>query len=206
MYNLTAQILKKDLPAVFEKGQIRNLPSFPELKNALKSGEIIWLTGDFYTLNNHLRKSPIDVNPLSARIDPTSYVSTKSALRNNDWIPEHVYVCTCVSAKKTVDINCGIIAFYYVLVNQKNPFKGTEIVDYYGTPFRQAKPLKALADLVAAANLDWVGTDPLLNSMRIEEDSLETIRSADFDEIQGNYIGYPNVDLFLDSLRKELSL
>ena len=206
MHNLTTQILKKDLPAVFEMDQIRKLPSFPELEDALKSGEIIWLTGDFYTLNNHLRKSPIDVNPLSARIDPTSYVSTKSALRNNDWIPEHVYVCTCVSAKKAVHISCKIIAFDYVLVNQKDPFKGTEIVDYYGTPFRQAKPLKALADLVAADNLDWVGTDPLLNSMRIEEENIETLKSEDFDEIQGNYIGYPNVDLFLGSLRKELSL
>ena len=206
MYNLTAQIIKKDLPAVFETGQIRNLPSFPELEDALKSGEIIWLTGDFYTLNNHLRKSPIDVNPLSARIDPTSYVSTKSALRNNDWIPEHVYIYTCVSGERTEYIDCNLFAVDYTLVRQKNLFKGTEIVDYYGTPFRQAKPLKALADLVAADNLDWIGADPLLNSMRIEEDSIETLKSEDFDEIQGNYIGYPKVDLFLDSLRKELSL
>ena len=39
--------------------------------------------------------------------------------------------------------------------------------------FYMAKPLKALADYVAVRGKDWISSEPLVESLRIDEDNLD---------------------------------
>ena len=69
--------------------------------------------------------------------------------------------------------------------------------------FYMAKPLKALADYVASRGLDWIGLDPLVESLRIEDDGFESLKSSDFDELDGVYKS-ARARKFLAGVRKEL--
>ncbi len=51
--------------------------------------------------------------------------------------------------------------------------------------FLVATPLKAVTDIVAARGLDWTGCHPLISSLRIEPEDIETISSEDFDMLDG---------------------
>jgi hypothetical protein len=82
---------------------------------------------------------------------------------------------------------------------------GVHHVEIGAEPHLQAKPLKALADLIFKFNYRWTTIDPLLESLRIEAEDLETLTAADFDEIQGNYEA-ANVEDFLAGIRKGLGL
>ena len=67
-----------------------------------------------------------------------------------------------------------------------------------------AKPLKALADYVASRGLDWTDSSPLVESLRIDEDNLETLETEDFEELEGVYKS-ARARKFLAGLRKELA-
>ena len=69
--------------------------------------------------------------------------------------------------------------------------------------FYMAKPLKALADTVASRGLDWSGLDPLVESLRIDDERLETLKSVDFEELDGVYRS-ARARKFLSGIRKEL--
>ena len=91
-------------------------------------------------------------------------------------------------------------------MTQSDYSKGVQKVNYFGEDFFQATPLKALCDYISWGKFDWTSSEPLLESLRIEEENLMELTTKDFDELQGNYPAYPNTELFLSSLRKELGL
>ena len=66
-----------------------------------------------------------------------------------------------------------------------------------------AKPLKAIADYVAARGLDWAGVEPLEESLRIDVERLESLESGDFDELEDVYRS-ARARRLLAGLRKEL--
>ena len=211
MTEITKKILESDLPTVFtNKDLVLLYPDttarYYQVSRAIRNGEIIRLRRNFYTLNNTYRKNPIDTYALSHRIDNSSYVSFVAALRKNNWIPEAVFVCTCVTQKKSRLVDCTLFGFDYQYIKQVDYSKGVQKVNYYGEDFFQATPLKALCDYISWRKLDWTSSEPLLESLRIEEENLMELTTKDFDELQGNYPAYPNTELFLSSLRKELGL
>jgi hypothetical protein len=69
--------------------------------------------------------------------------------------------------------------------------------------YYQAKPLKALADYIYVLKYNWRTLEPVIDSLRIERERIETLTSKDFNEIQGNY-NSSNVERFLEGIRKEL--
>ena len=70
--------------------------------------------------------------------------------------------------------------------------------------FLVASPLKALADMVASRGLDWTNSNPLVSSLRIEPDDLDTLSSEDFDILDSVYYSR-RARKFLHGLRKELN-
>ncbi len=211
MIEITKKILEINLPSVFTNKDLALLypddnVRYCQVSRAIRNGEIIRLRKNFYTLNNIYRKKPIDTDALSYRIDNSSYVSFVSALRNNNWIPEVVYVCTCVTPKKSKLVDCSLFGYDYKNIKQVDYSKGVQKVNYFGEDFFQATPLKALCDYISWRKLDWTSSEPLIESLRIEEENLMKLTTTDFNELQGNYPAYPNTELFLSSLRKELGL
>lgn len=67
-----------------------------------------------------------------------------------------------------------------------------------------ATPLKALADYVYSKKLDWEGLEPLIQSLRIEPESLP-FTAQEIDELSAAYQS-PRVSRFLTSLKKDLHL
>ena len=64
---------------------------------------------------------------------------------------------------------------------------------------------QALADMVASRGLDWSGCRPLIESMRIEPDDLETLTAEDFESLEGAYYS-KRARRFLSGLRKDLEV
>lgn len=211
MIGITKSILENRLPTVFTFEDLQKIcpednVRYCQVNRAIKNKEIVRLTKGFYTLGKLFRREPIDSEALSQKIDAKSYVSMASALRNYNWIPEAVYLCSCVTQSKNRYLKCHYFDIDYRKIKQNDYSKGVVIVNYYGTPFLQATPLKALADYISWIGYEWTTLEPLFESLRIEEESLEELKSEDFDELQGNYPCYPNTEKFLAGIRKELKL
>jgi hypothetical protein len=210
MNRLTRAILENQLPTVFTSDEIRRLEPddnvrYCQMNRAIASGDIIRIRRGFYTLNTIFRKDLINTPLLANLFQPHSYISMELALSVDFWIPEAVYMYTSATSGPSRTIKTSVGCFSYLHIPQKNLMAGVHTVELGAEPHLQAKPLKALADLIFKFRYQWTTLEPLLESLRIEMDDLETLTAADFDEIQGNYEA-SNVENFLAGIRKELGV
>lgn len=145
MIGITKKVLEEDLPAVFTVDDLKqicpddNIRRY-QMRRAMKNNEIVKLRRGLYTLERTYRKHPIDTMALSQKIDPDSYVSMMSALRNYNWIPEAVYLCTCVTKGSEKVVDCNLFDFDFLNIKQKDYSKGVRKVNYFGESFKQATP------------------------------------------------------------------
>jgi phage terminase large subunit-like protein len=174
------------------------------IKRALADGDLIRIKRGLYTLSPIYRKATLNPYAVSNMILPFSYISLESALSNSGWIPEAVRSITAVSSKSYKEFNTPIGYFTYEKVPQKALFAGVErIQDASGNVWLQALPLKALADYVYIHSCNWTSTEPLKESLRIDNDNLHELTLYDFGEIEGNYKNN-RVIRFLEGLKQEL--
>jgi len=133
-----------------------------------------------------------------------SYISLETALSTCGWIPEAVRTITAVTSRPSTEFMTPIGHFTYEKVPQKTLFAGVErLKDASGNVWFQATPLKALADYVYLHGYDWTSSRPLVESLRIDDESLREITKTDFIELEGNYTNR-RVVRFLQGLSKEL--
>lgn len=196
---------------IFSVADIQNIEPndnsrYALVKRALKDGDLVQIKRGLYTLCPSLRKQQLNRSSLSNRLYYPSYVSMEYALSNHGWIPEGVTTVTCATSKNSADFDTPLGRFTYSRIPQALFFCGVETVTIDGKSALQARSLKAIADYVYAHKLKWINREPLIESLRIEEDELETLTARDFNDIQGNYRTAPNVEAFLSGLRKELKL
>lgn len=76
-----------------------------------------------------------------------SYVSTESALRIYNLIPEVVFLTTCLTTRKTRMIETPIGNFQYRSIKE-NIFFGYRLVDANGLVYKIAEPEKAILDFL----------------------------------------------------------
>lgn len=174
------------------------------VKRAMADGDIIRIKRGLYTLSPLYRKDDLNPYSLSQIILGLSYISLESALSNYGWIPEAVRAITAVTSRASTEFVTPVGHFTYEKVPQKTLFAGVErLQDASKNVWFQATPLKALADYVYLHKHDWTSSRPLIESLRIDEESLQEINEADFLELEGNYTSLRAVR-FLNGLRKEL--
>lgn len=176
------------------------------VKRAMEDGDLVQIRRGLYTLSPPLRRQPVNRASLANRVYYPSYVSMEYALSSHGWIPEGVTTVTCATSKNPVDYDTPLGRFTYKRIPQSLFFCGVEVVSVDGECTLQALPLKALADYVYTRKLEWTDSEPLIESLRIEEDDLKTLTARDFESIQGNYRTAPAVEAFLAGLRKDLKL
>ncbi|MFA6008115.1 MAG: hypothetical protein WC784_05780 [Candidatus Shapirobacteria bacterium] len=179
---------------------------FALVKRALHDGDLIQLKRGLYTLSGSLRKKNLAPGLIANRLYFPSYVSFEYALSFHGWIPERVATITCATPKNAASFDNPLGRFSYTRIPQVMFFCGVETSSADGESFLLARPLKALADYVYARKLDWTNRRPLLESLRIEDEELESLTSEDFIEIQGNYHTAAKVETFLSGLREDLNL
>jgi hypothetical protein len=210
MNRITRKILEHNLPTVFTADDLRLLERednkrYCQMRWALARGDIVRIRRGVYALNKIFRKELINEHLLAGKFVPTSYISLETALMDAGWIPEFVYEIASVTSGQAKFIRTIFCNFSYVYIPQKNLLAGTEQMYDGEEYYREAKPLKALADYIYEKKLTWNSLDPLIKSLRIEIDELETLTAKDFNELEGNYESV-NVEEFLKGIRKELQV
>jgi hypothetical protein len=210
MTRLTCSILENNFPTVFTSSDLKRLEPdshirYHQVNRAIKAGDIVRIRRGFYTLNKILRKGSVNVHVLAQKFVPESYISFETALWDAGWIPDFVFEIASVAIKPLDMIITDFARFSYTQIEQKDLFTGIEKIISGSDYYLEAKPLKALADYVYLFNYDWNTLKPLISSLRIEPENLESLTPTDFDEIQGNY-SVLRVERFLNGIRKELCL
>ncbi len=174
------------------------------VKRAIADGDIIRIKRGLYTLSPLYRKGTLNPYTVSLMILGLSYISVETALSNCGWIPEAVRAITAVTARATTEFITPIGYFTYEKVPQKTLLAGVDrLLDTSGNVWFQATPLKALADYVYLHGCNWTSSRPLVESLRIDEESLREITEDDILELEDNYTN-SRVVRFLEGLRKEL--
>jgi len=174
------------------------------VKRAVADGDLIIIRRGLYALSPVYRKVDINVFSAAQLIYGPSYISLESALSIHGWIPEGVRDIVSVTSRLPKDFDTPIGHFSYIRVTQKTLYAGVRrITNDDGTTWLIASPLKALADYVYCRKLDWTSVEPLIKSLRIEDDQLSELVQADFDEVEVNYTGV-RVRRFLEGIKKEV--
>jgi hypothetical protein len=176
------------------------------LKRAVASGEVWRVHRRLYCLADKYRRSKINPLELAQRIHGPSYVSLETALSRHGWIPEGVQAITSVAWRRSRTFDTPVGRFTFTRVPQRSFLAGVRrVVEDGGDAYFLATPLKALADLIYAQRLDWRSAVPVMESLRVEEESLAELTRDAFDEVEAAYDS-GRVSRFLTGLRKELNL
>jgi len=176
------------------------------LKRAVGRREVWRLRRGLYCLANRLGQGRVDPLELAQRIHGPSYVSLETALSQQGWIPEGVQAITSVTPGRSRSFDTPIGLFTFTHVPQRRFLAGVRRTAGEGAgAFFLATPLKALADYVYAQRRNWQSAAPLVESLRVEEESLSELTAELFDEVMSAYKP-GRVSRFLAGLRKDLKL
>ena len=176
------------------------------LKRAVASGEVWRVRRGIYCLSTQYLKQPVNPLGLAQRIHGPSYISLESALSYHGWIPEAVRAVTSTSLGRSREFETPLGLFTFTRVPQQQFFSGVSRISGKGDDsFFVAKPLKALSDYVYVHRCDWVGAEPLLESLRAGEEELASLTGELFDELVPVYKS-ARVRRFLIGLKKDLKV
>jgi predicted transcriptional regulator of viral defense system len=174
------------------------------VKRAVAGGDLIIIRRGLYALSPVYRKTALNTFSAAQQIYGPSYISLESALSAHSWIPEGVRDIVSVTCRLSRDFDTPIGHFSYIRVPQKTLFAGIKrVTNDAGISWLMATPLKALADYVYFHRLGWTSLEPLIKSLRIEEELLAELVHADFDELEDNYTSL-RVRRFLRALKKDV--
>lgn len=104
---------------------------------------------------------------ISNKLVEPSYVSNESALRAYNLIPETVFLTTCVTSRKTKEIETPVGNFQYRSIKE-NLFFGYKIVQSGDVSYKIAEPEKAVLDFLYLRS-DLQNEDDL-DELRINEE------------------------------------
>lgn len=175
------------------------------VKRAVGSGEILRLRRGLYCLSKENRRKRLNTFAVSQILYGPSYVSLESALSYHGWIPEGVFMTTCVSLMRKTEFKTPVGDFAYFPVPQRCFYEEVQKINAEGDSAFLANPFKALCDYVYVHKKDWSGIDPLLEDLRIETQQLTSITTETCARLYDNYRSR-RVLKFIKSVKKDLGL
>jgi predicted transcriptional regulator of viral defense system len=175
-----------------------------KISRALAKKELLLIRRGLYLLPPRYQRRGIHAAELAERIYGPSYVSFESALSFHGLIPEAAYMVTSASVKRARRFKTPLGTFTYTPTPLRAFPVSCERIKKDSHIFLMATPLKALADYVYANKLDWLGVEPLTESLRIDPTDL-SFTKEEIIEIKNAYHS-KRVTLFLEGLRKDLKL
>jgi len=177
------------------------------VNRALKAGELHRVKRGLYVLDNKYRDYPLHPFALAQVLVPGSYVSLETALAHHGWIPEAVYTTASIApGRKSKDYNhekLGSLSFHPLAINKGHFLELVERLKIDGQSMMVAKPVRALMDLVCLRKTEWRGMAWLTEGLRIDDDQLRSITSADIRTLKLVY-KQKRVKAFVDALAREL--
>jgi predicted transcriptional regulator of viral defense system len=216
MQTLTEQLIDIGLAdEVITSEQLQRL--YPErdkaryglVNRALKHGELELVKRGTYILTKKFRFSPPHPFALAQSYCVGSYVSFETALAFHDWIPERVFVTACVTPRrKKLEFNSdqfGQFTFHSLATQKGRHLELVERIVISKQAMLVAKPIRALLDLVCIRKEPWQGLGWLTEGMRIDEDELQQVTTAELEILKKTYKHKRVLD-FIDSLQQALQL
>lgn len=177
------------------------------VNRALKAGELLRLRRGSYLLADRFRDYPAHPFALAQVFVPGSYVSFETALAHHGWIPEAVYTTASVTpGRKSLEYDhpiYGRFSFHPLAIQPGYFLELVARLQITGQTMLVAEPFRALMDLVCLRKVEWQGLDWLIEGMRIDDEYLRGITSADIRTLTSVY-KQKRMQLFLESLAREL--
>lgn len=178
------------------------------VNRAIKKGELLRLRRGLYLLTAQNSAKLFSKYYLANHILPYSIVSAESALSYHGWIPERVTSVTSTVAygrDKMFETPYGRFYYKKTAINSRHFLSGVNLIKIDQQPVWMADPLRALLDYIYWHKPPKLNVDFLLESLRIELESLTELQRNDFESVQSLY---PNkkVILFLEKLKSELKI
>jgi predicted transcriptional regulator of viral defense system len=175
------------------------------LKRAVASQEVWRISRGLFCLSGRYGRV-IDPLDLAQRIHGPSYISMETALSYHGWIPEAVHAVTSVTLGRSRTFETPLGLFSFTRVPQRSLMAGVRRVSVEGEGvYFMATALKALADQVYAQKHEWRRAAQVVESLRVEHESLAGVTGEMFDEVMSAY-GPGRASGFLDGLRKDLKV
>ena len=176
------------------------------LKRAVASREVWRVHRGLYCLSDRYTRDRINPMELAQRMHGPSYISLETALSYHGWIPEAVHAVTSVVLGRSRTFDTPVGLFSFTRVPQPRFLSGVRRVSVDGGgAFFLATPLKALADHVYVQRCDCYSAVPVVESLRVEDESLAELTGELFDEVASAY-NPGRVSRFLAGLRRDLKL
>ena len=175
------------------------------VKRAIKNGEIIRLKRGIYCLAKKNQRGSLSTYAISQLLYGPSYISIESALSYHGWIPEGVFMTTCVSITRSVTYKTPVGDFSYHHVPQKCFYEDVEHIAADEGDYFMAKPLKALCDYIYIHKKTWSGIKPLRDSLRVDEELVTRLTNEQCDRLHENYQSQ-RVRAFIKGVKKDLAL
>jgi len=171
------------------------------LKRAMACGEVIQIRRGLYCLAEKYRRRPFDLFEVAQRIYGPSYISFESALSFHGWIPEAVLSVTSASIGKAKEYQTEVGVFSFRRVPTNVFFEGVERLP---SGVLIARPFKALLDYIYVHKKKWIGSRPVIENMRVDNNLFKKIST---EEIRHCRSAYPQkrIQKFLLSIEKELN-
>ncbi len=177
------------------------------VNRAMKAGELLRLTRGSYLLADRFRDYPGHPFALAQAFVPGSYVSFETALAHHGWIPEAVYTtASVVAGRKSLDYThpvFGRLSFHPLAIQAGYFLELVGRLQITEQTMLVAEPFRALMDLVCLRKVEWQGMEWLTEGLRIDNETLRTITSADIRTLALVY-KQKRVKAFLTSLAREL--
>jgi len=199
MQSLTQKVFHLSPPGgLFDETVVVN--AFPDsspgarallVHRACQSGEVIRLKPGLFLLAPPYRKSTPHPFQIAAALQFPSHISFESALSHHGLIPEAVFQVSSASISRTREYRTPVGVFSFHCVPVGTPSAGVETVrlEPHAWAFI-ATPLRAIADLVyvnKAVTWERDGLAYLVESLRIEETDVHTLRLDRLDEILSSF-------------------
>ena len=195
MQNLTEKVFKLAPPGgLFDETVIHNL--FPDgsrgarallVHRACQAGEILRLKPGLFVLGPPYRKSEPHPFVVAGVLHAPSHISLEAALAHHGLIPEAVYQVSSVTVGRSREFSTPLGVFSFRRVPARAPRAGVEAVAVARNAWAFiASPLRAIADAVYLnKEITWNrnGLGYLTESLRIEEDDLQSLSFEVLDEI-----------------------
>jgi hypothetical protein len=212
MQSLTERVFLLAPPGgLFDETVIGNL--FPDttpgarallVHRAHQAGEILRLTPGVFLLDAPYRKSEPHPFVVAGVLHSPSHVSLESALAHHGLIPEAVYQVSSVTVGRRREFATPTGVFTFSRVPAREPRAGVVAEEVARNAWAfVALPLRAIADAIyLRKEITWTrdGLGFLTESLRIEEDDLQSITFDAMDEILAS-IRSRRVRAYLEGLK-----
>jgi hypothetical protein len=178
---------------------------YSKVKRFMAQGKLLHIRKGLYCLTEKvgylIKPHPFE---LAQYIYGPSYISLESALSYHNLIPERVYTVTSITGKRSKNFETPLGMFSYLHLPIENLYLEVERIKENGHIFFIAKPWKAICDYVSCYKKNWNSMKPLLDSLRIDPDSLPVLRYEEY-QLLIEYYHHSRMDRFLKGIFKELT-